>query len=49
MAVTADEFEVRERFFPRLARVLARVPLAFRHGEVDAAMTDLGQDLSDQG
>ena len=28
MAVTADEFEVRERFFPRLARVLARVPLA---------------------
>lgn len=30
------------RYFP-----LARVPLAFRRGEVDAAMTDLGQDLSD--
>lgn len=28
MAVTADEFVVREKFFPRLARVLARVPLA---------------------
>ncbi len=32
------------RYYP-----LARVPLAFRHGEVDAAMTDLGQDLTDQG
>lgn len=28
MAVTADEFEVKRRFFPKLARVLARVPLA---------------------
>ena len=28
MAVTADEITVRERFFPKLARVLARVPLA---------------------
>jgi uncharacterized membrane protein YkvA (DUF1232 family) len=28
MAVTADEFTVREKFFPKLARVLARVPLA---------------------
>ena len=28
---------------------LARVPLAFRQGEVQAAMTDLGQDLSTQG
>ena len=28
MAVTADEFTVKERFFPKLARVLARVPLA---------------------
>ena len=32
------------RYFP-----LARVPLAFRQGEVQAAMTDLGQDLSTQG
>lgn len=32
------------RYFP-----LARVPLAFRQGEVQAAMTDLGQDLSPQG
>lgn len=32
------------RYFP-----LARVPLAFRRGEVDAAMTDLGQDLSEAG
>jgi len=28
MAVTADEFTVKEKFFPKLARVLARVPLA---------------------
>ena len=28
MAATADEFVVRETFFPKLARVLARVPLA---------------------
>ena len=28
MAVTADEFTVREKFFPKLARVLARVPMA---------------------
>lgn len=28
---------------------LARVPLSFRQGEVDAAMTDLGQDLSQAG
>lgn len=28
MAVTADEFDVREKFFPKLARVLASVPLA---------------------
>ena len=28
MAVTAEEFTVREKFFPKLARVLARVPLA---------------------
>ena len=28
MAVTADEFEVKAKFFPKLARVLARVPLA---------------------
>ena len=28
MAVTADEIRVKERFFPKLARVLARVPLA---------------------
>lgn len=32
------------RYFP-----LARVPLTFRHGEVQAAMTDLGQDLTSQG
>ena len=32
------------RYFP-----LARVPLAFRKGEVDAAMTDLGQDLAAVG
>lgn len=32
------------RYYP-----LARVPLAFRRGEVDAAMTDLGQDLSTVG
>lgn len=32
------------RYFP-----LARVPLAFRKGEVDAAMTDLGQDLDAAG
>ena len=28
MAAMADEFTVKERFFPKLARVLARVPLA---------------------
>ena len=28
MAVTADESAVKEKFFPKLARVLARVPLA---------------------
>ena len=28
MAVTADEFTVRTKFLPKLARVLARVPLA---------------------
>lgn len=28
MAVVREEFEVREKFFPKLARVLARVPLA---------------------
>lgn len=28
MAVTADEYEVRRRFFPKLANVLAHVPLA---------------------
>lgn len=28
MVATADEFEVKQKFFPRLARVLARVPLA---------------------
>jgi len=28
MAVTAEEIRVREKFFPKLARVLARVPLA---------------------
>ncbi|MCA3554701.1 YkvA family protein [Aestuariivirga sp.] len=28
MAVTADEFAVKQKFFPKLARVLARVPLA---------------------
>ena len=28
MAAMADEFTVREKFFPKLARVLARVPLA---------------------
>ena len=28
MAVTADEFTVREKLFPKLARVLARVPMA---------------------
>jgi polar amino acid transport system substrate-binding protein len=28
---------------------LARVPVSFRQGKVDAAMTDLGQDLSDSG
>lgn len=28
---------------------LARVPVAFRQGKVDAAMTDLGQDLSQFG
>ena len=28
MPVTADEFEVKQKFFPRLQRVLARVPLA---------------------
>lgn len=32
------------RYFP-----LARVPLSFRQGEVDAAMTDLGQDLAAAG
>ncbi|MGB4073370.1 substrate-binding periplasmic protein [Pseudomonas sp.] len=36
--------QLEPRYFP-----LARVPLAFRRGEVDAAMTDLGQDLSDAG
>lgn len=36
--------KLEPRYFP-----LARVPLAFRRGEVDAAMTDLGQDLSDAG
>lgn len=28
MAASADEFVVKDRFFPKLARVLARVPLA---------------------
>lgn len=35
---------LRPRYYP-----LARVPLAFRQGEVQAAMTDLGQDLSSEG
>lgn len=35
---------LKPRYYP-----LARVPLAFRQGEVQAAMTDLGQDLSAQG
>ncbi len=36
--------KLEPRYFP-----LARVPLAFRKGEVDAAMTDLGQDLAAVG
>lgn len=36
--------KLKPRYYP-----LARVPLTFRKGEVDAAMTDLGQDLSDVG
>ncbi|WP_324731559.1 substrate-binding periplasmic protein [Pseudomonas paeninsulae] len=36
--------KLEPRYFP-----LARVPLAFRRGEVDAAMTDLGQDLGAAG
>ena len=28
MALTAEDIDVREKFFPKLARVLARVPLA---------------------
>jgi polar amino acid transport system substrate-binding protein len=35
---------LKPRYYP-----LARVPLAFRQGEVQAAMTDLGQDLSSAG
>lgn len=35
---------LKPRYYP-----LARVPLAFRHGEVDAAMTDLGQNLAEVG
>ncbi|MEO4047587.1 ABC transporter substrate-binding protein [Pseudomonas sp. CAU 1711] len=35
---------LKPRYYP-----LARVPLAFRQAEVDAAMTDLGQDLSSAG
>lgn len=36
--------QLKPRYYP-----LARVPLTFRQGEVDAAMTDLGQDLSEIG
>lgn len=36
--------KLEPRYFP-----LARVPLAFRRGEVNAAMTDLGQDLREAG
>lgn len=35
---------LKPRYYP-----LARVPLTFRQGEVDAAMTNLGQDLSEIG
>lgn len=35
---------LKPRYYP-----LARVPLSFRQGEVDAAMTDLGQNLSEIG
>lgn len=40
-ALALRDHQLKPRYFP-----LARVPLAFRQGEVDAAMTDLGQDLS---
>jgi polar amino acid transport system substrate-binding protein len=36
--------QLEPRYFP-----LARVPLSFRKGEVGAAMTDLGQDLTAAG
>jgi len=36
--------QLKPRYFP-----FARIPVAFRDGTVDAAMTDLGQDLSAAG
>lgn len=43
-ALALGGYTLVPRFYP-----FARVPLAFRQGEVDAAMTDLGQNLTDAG
>ena len=49
MAVTADEFTVREKFMPKLARVLARVPLADELVAAYYAAFDRGTPLKAKG